>query len=108
MISEDQVEWALDILRAADDAARARASAEYMDDSTKTVLAEIMREIDAKSVAEREMIARTLPSYKEHLKALKECRAADYAWRNKRAAAEAIIEAWRTYQSNQRTMDRIR
>jgi hypothetical protein len=108
MITQDQVQWAVDILLAADEAAKARAAAEWMDDQTKSVLAEIMREIDAKSIAEREMIARSMPSFRAHLEALKQCRAADYAWRNKRSAAEAIIEAWRTYQSNQRTLERVR
>lgn len=107
MISEKQFSHAMSILMDTEGAAaKARAAAEHMDDLTKTVLAECMDLCDEKSVAGREAFARQHPRYREHLDTLRTLREEDYRWRNRRSAASAVVDAWRTEQSNARAFGR--
>lgn len=109
MISDKKVEHALHILTDPQhEAAKARAAAEHLDDLTKTLLAKLMMESDEKSAAAKEMDARADPRFETHLEQLKAVREIDYTWRDRRSAASAIIEMWRTEQSNIRAAERVR
>jgi hypothetical protein len=103
MISETQLEWAMEILiDRNNDAAKARAAHEHMSDLDKTVLAKLMAQSGQNSAAAKEAWARAHPDYETHLKAKKELAELDYSKRDRRSAASAILEAWRTEQSNAR------
>jgi hypothetical protein len=90
------------------EASKARAAAEHMDDLTKTVLARLMLESGEKSAAAKEMDARAHPDFSAHLAHVKACREVDYMWRNRLSAASAIIDMWRTEQSSIRAAEKVR
>ena len=54
------------------------------------------------------MAARADPAYQAHLEQVKLIKEVDYTWRDRRSAAAAIIEMWRTEQSNIRAAERVR
>ena len=109
MISDKKVEHALQILTDPQhEAAKARAASEHMDDLTKTDLAKLMMQSEEKSAAAKEMAARADPAYQAHLEQVKLIKEVDYTWRDRRSAAAAIIEMWRTEQSNIRAAERVR
>jgi hypothetical protein len=109
VITDRMVEQALRYLTDPQhEASRARAAAEHMDDLTRTVLAKLMMESEHKSAAAKEMDARAHPDFEAHLEALKACREVDYMWRNRLSAANALIEMWRTEQSNIRAAEKVR
>jgi hypothetical protein len=85
-----------------------RAAHEYLDALTKTVLAELMGQSDAKSATEREQWARAQPAFKEHLAKVGAQAKADYVHRQRIAAANAKLEIWRTSNANARAQERIR
>lgn len=108
MISEKKVERALEILidvRA--EGAKARAANEYLDDMGKVILAKLMMESNEKSAAAKEIYARAHPAYAEHLEQKRAVAETDYRFRDKKAAASAIIDCWRTEQSNARGAGKI-
>lgn len=108
MITEKQLEWAMEILIDRNsEAAKARAAHEHMSDLDKTVMAKLMAQSNEKSAAAKEAWARAHPDYEKHLEAKKELAEMDYSKRDRRSAASAIIEAWRTEQSNARASQRI-
>lgn len=85
-----------------------RAAHEYMDDLTKSVLAELMGQSDAKSSTEREQWARANTTFKEHLAKVGKFAKLDYEWRQRYAAANAKMEVWRTQNANARAAERVR
>jgi hypothetical protein len=103
MITDEQVEAAVDYLR--DNAvklAKAKAASIYLDDYSKVVKSQIMRENDNKSLGAQEAIAYSDPRYDQHLKAK---RIADEEFEYLRwmmEAAQAKIDVWRTQSSNNR------
>jgi hypothetical protein len=110
MITEQQVQWAMDILIDREsNAAKARAAHEHMSDLDKVVLAKLTNDApdDMKSAAARETWARAHPQYEAHLEQKKVLAEMDYKARDRRSAASAIIEAWRTEQSNARMAGRV-
>ncbi|WP_300396337.1 hypothetical protein [Henriciella sp.] len=108
MITEKQLEWAMEILiDRHNESAKARAAHEHMADLDKVVLAKLMAQSGEKSAAAKEAWARAHPDYENHLAAKKELAEMDYSKRDRRSAASAIIEAWRTEQSNARATARI-
>lgn len=110
MITEQQVQWAMDILIDREsNAAKARAAHEHMSDLDKVVLAKLTNDApdDLKAAAAREAWARAHPSYEAHLEQKKVLAEMDYKARDRRSAASAIIEAWRTEQSNARMAGRV-
>jgi hypothetical protein len=110
MITEKQVQWAMDILIDRDSqAAKARAAHEHMSDLDKVVLAKLTNDApdDMKSAAARETWARAHPQYEAHLEQKRVLAEMDYKARDRRSAASAIIEAWRTEQSNARMAGRV-
>lgn len=108
MISEKKVERALEILIDRDgEGAKARAANEYLDDMGKVVLAKLMADSNEKTSAAKEIYARSHPDYIAHLEQKKAVAETDYRFRDKKAAAVAIIDVWRTEQSNARGSGRI-
>jgi HD superfamily phosphohydrolase len=110
MITEKMLDRAMEILIDRENqAAKARAAAEHMGDLTKVVLAKLMNDAppDLKSATARETWALAHPQYTAHLEQKKAVAEMDYTARDKRAAASAIIEAWRTECSNARAGAKI-
>lgn len=110
MITEAQVQWAMDILIDRESqAAKARAAHEHMGDLDKVVLAKLTHDApdDLKSSAAREAWARAHPNYSAHLEQKKVLAEMDYKQRDRRSAASAIIDAWRTEQSSARMAARV-
>ena len=110
MINDEMVQKSLDYLRdnAAKDA-EARANRESVSDFVKVVLSEqTQTNIDAgMSFSAAESKARTTTAYKEVLEAKKQAIINDENRRFLRQAAEAKIEAWRTFSSNQRAIGKL-
>ncbi len=110
-VTDDQMSWAVEMLVDKKGAAsRARAAHEYNQKMEKAVLAKIYASAppDCKTQGDRENYARSHPDYLAHLDQIKATAFEDYEARNKREAARAVIEAWRTEQSNQRTLAGVR
>lgn len=108
-ITSKQMDHAVSILADPEKrAAKARAAAEYLSDMTKVVKAKLEAQSNEKSAAARESWALAHPTYETHLEQLKLAREEDYSQRERKSAAEAIVEIWRTEQSNQRAAERIR
>jgi len=104
-ITEKQFDWAMQILADPESkAAKARAAHEHMSDLDKVVLAKLMNDApdECKSQAAKESYARAHPSFEAHLEQKKVLSEMDYRARDSRSAASAIIDAWRTEQSNAR------
>lgn len=109
MITEDDIEKALDYMRDNSDiCAKWKAERIYVTEYRKTLKAELMRQSNAKTAAEREEFAYSHADYKKHLEAIKEAVYQDEKHRFLILAAQAKIDAWRTEQSNQRAMGSIR
>lgn len=107
MIDEKQKERALEILLDREGKmAKTRAAHEYLSDMDKVILAKLMNECNEKSAAAKDAYARAHPDYQAHLEQKREVAELDYRNRDRKAAASAIIEVWRTEQSNARTMTR--
>ena len=103
MITDDQVEAALDYLRdTATKAAQARANRAYVEEYRKVIKGQIMREYPTDAIGTQEAKAYADPRYKQHLEAIKEAVEADERYRFLREGASARIEAWRTQCSNER------
>jgi hypothetical protein len=103
MITDEQVERALDFLRDnAEDSAKARAHRIYLEEFRKSLKAQVMSEHLAEAIGAQERYAYNDIRYRNHLEALKQAVYDDERLRFLRGAAEAKIEAWRTMCSNQR------
>lgn len=103
VISDVEVDKALAYLRdTAEQAAQARAARLHLDDYSRVLKAEIMSEHLAETAAAQERWAYSDGRYKNHLELLKRAIYEDERFRFLRGAAEAKIEAWRTYQANAR------
>jgi hypothetical protein len=108
MISDDDIEKALDYLRDhAELAAKAIAESWYMQDYRKVVKAEEMTKCNETAVNAQERFAYSSDAYKEHLVATMTAIEKEQTERFLLKAADAKIEAWRTQQSNQRAMGKI-
>ena len=103
MIPEQKVKEALKVLTDHDgEYSQTRAAHDFGLKMEKIVLAEQMLESDAKSIAAREAEAKMSSAYRQAIEQTKEIAELDYKNRAKREAAAAIIEVWRTEQSNER------
>jgi len=107
LVSDDDMHHVLEVLGDESGAAH-RAAHEYLDALTKTVLAELMGESDAKSATEREQWARAQPRFKDHLAKVGQAAKHDYQARQRVMAANAKLEVWRTGSANARAAERIR
>ena len=105
LISDSQVERALKHLHDWD-AAKARADHEYLDDLTKTLLAELGEQAGVKSATARDAYARSHPDYRAHLEAKRAAAERDYRHRQRLAASQAVVDLYRTQAASQRGRDR--
>lgn len=102
-ISDEAAQKAFSYLHeAAEPAAVARGQRIQMENYLKVVKAEQMIASGQTSVASQERDAYASNAYKEQLLALEEAVRCDELYRWKRDQAHALIEAWRTWNANQR------
>jgi hypothetical protein len=105
-ISDKQVQEAFDVLH--DGAhAKARAAYEYAEQRIKVAFSKALLETEGKTASEREAKARTSEPYGAALKSFHLIAETYHTARDKRDAASAVIEAWRTQQSDLRAMGRV-
>lgn len=105
-IPDESVQRAFEVLRDAEHA-KARAGYEYAEKNLKVVLARAQLNVEGKTVGEREAQALTSPEYVRALEAFRMVAETYYVARDLREAAAAVIDAWRTQQSDQRAMGRV-
>lgn len=102
-LTDDDVERALMYLaNNAQKAAKARADRIVVEEYSRVVKSEIMKEHASLPVSAQEREAYADPRYKQHLEAIREAVEKDEYHRFLRDAASAKIEAWRTQSSNER------
>lgn len=102
-ISDEEVQAAFDVLHDGSHA-KARATYEYAERRLKVAFAKALTEAEGKTVGEREANAQLSKSYAEALTHFRVLAENYYELRDKREAAAAVIEAWRTQRSDQRAM----
>lgn len=106
-IRDETVHAAFDTLEAhAQPAASARAMRERRDDQRRSAKARAYL-MATGTVGEREAQSVLSDEYQEACERFYEAVEADEHYRNQRSKCEAIIEAWRTVQSNQRAMAKV-
>lgn len=106
IIPESHVQHAFDVLKQSDHA-KSRAAAEFSEKQLKVILARAILAAEGKTVGERESIALTSPDYVRALEANRLVAEAYYIARDRREASQAIIDGWRTQQSDHRAMARV-
>ncbi len=105
MISEQEVEKAVDYLRdTAEEAAKRKAERIYLEEFRKSLKAIIMKEFVDATVSAQEREAYADPRYIGHLETMRMAIQADEKIKFTRVAAEAKIEAWRSMNANYRAM----
>ena len=106
-IRDETVHAAFDALEAhAQPAAAARAMRERRDDERRSAKARAFLKA-AGTVAEREALSLVDDDYRIACEGFYAAVQADEEYRNQRSKCEAIIEAWRTCQSNFRAMGKV-
>lgn len=105
-ISEPQIQEAFDVLHSQSHA-KARAAYDYASQRIKVAFATAELAAEGKTVGEREARAMTSEAYQAALKAFHLIAENYYSERDRRDAASAVIEAWRTQQSDLRAMGRV-
>lgn len=105
-IPDSHVEHAFELLKSGDHAA-ARAAYEFAEKQLKVTLAKAVSQSNAKTISERENEGLRSPEYERALGDFKLVAQTYYAARDRREAAVAIIDAWRTQQSDMRAMGRV-
>lgn len=107
LIRDETVHAAFDMLEShAQPAAAAKAMRERREDERKTIKAKAFLDATGNN-AEREAKAILTEEYQHASEAFYAAIAADEEYRNQRSKCEAIIEAWRTCQSNFRAMGKV-
>lgn len=103
LITDEAIEEALNYLStSADIAAAARGGRLRAEFERKRVKSRLILQSNEKSLGLREAWAECHPDYTEACEAEVKALEADEYYRNKRNACDAIIEAWRTENANQR------
>ncbi|MCC2099338.1 MAG: hypothetical protein KDJ29_20780 [Hyphomicrobiales bacterium] len=106
-IRDETVHAAFDALEShAQPAAAARAMRERREDERRAAKARAFLRATG-SVAEREATALLDEEYQQACERFYAAVEADEEYRNQRSKCEAIIEAWRTVQSNYRAMAKV-
>jgi hypothetical protein len=105
-ISDREIQEAFDVLHSQAHA-KARAAYEYAEKRLKVALAKAQLAAEGKTVGERDALAQTSEAYQAALKSFHLIAETYYSERDKRDAASAVIDAWRTQQSDQRAMGRV-
>lgn len=102
MINFNDAEKALGYLKSTDEeAARAKARLEALQEARKSVKAQLFLESDEKSAAAKEQSAYSDEMYIEHLKKIEDAVYDFEILRNRRKAAELQISLWMCVQKNQ-------
>lgn len=105
-ISDREIQAAFDVLH--DQAhAKARAAYEFAEKRLKMVLAKAQLAAEGKTVGEREANALISPEYEAALLKFRLIAETYYSERDRRDAASAVIDAWRTQQSDMRAMGKV-
>ena len=108
MIDDFKVQEALDFLvGSAEEMGRVRGLRVYLEESRKSVKADMASRSAAKTQAQKENDAYASEEYKKHLDKLREAVIEDETLRARRAAYLATIDAWRTLEASRRGADRI-
>jgi hypothetical protein len=103
MISDDEVERAIDYMRdSADKDAQARAEAIYLSEWVKCERSRLTTEQTGISNAAARDVAESHPEYKAALDAYKAAVREDFRRRFLREAAAAKVAAWQTMSANNR------
>lgn len=102
-ISEEEVQAAFDVLHSNEQSKR-RAAYEYAEKRLKVVLAKALLNAEGKNADERNAKAQASDEYEAALKHFRLISEAYHEAKDRREAANAVIEAWRTQQSDRRAM----
>jgi hypothetical protein len=105
-IPDEHVQHAFDLLKSGDHAT-ARAAYEFAEKQLKVTLAKATLAAQAPTAAAREAAGLASPEYERALSDFKLIAESYYRQRDRREAAAAIIDAWRTQQSDMRAMGRV-
>lgn len=105
-IPDSHVEHAFELLKSQSHAT-ARAAYEFAEKQLKVTLARAEKQSNAKTVGERQADALCSAEYERALADFKLIAEAYYRERDRRDAASAVIDAWRTQQSDMRAMGRV-
>jgi len=106
-ISDAQVQDAFDVLHSPDHA-KARAAYEYAEQRIKVAFSKALLEVkEAKTASEREAMARVSDPYQAALKSFHLIAEQYHAERDRRDAASAVLDAWRTLRSDARSLGRV-
>lgn len=105
-IPDTHVEHAFDLLKS-NSHATARAAYEFAEKQLKVVLARAEISSNGKTVGERQATALCSPEYERALIDFKLVAENYYRERDRRDAASAVIDAWRTQQSDMRAMGKV-
>ena len=103
MITDQKLKSALAVLTDHEgDYSRIRASHDYLQKMEKIVLSDLISKSNEKTQSAKEHWARCQPQYRHALEQTREVAELDFKNRARREAAAAIVETWRTEQSNMR------
>lgn len=105
-IHDDQAQVAFDVLHGGEHA-KARAAYEYAERRLKVAYAKAQLAAEGKTVGERDANAMVSNDYQAALKAFHQIAETYYLERDKRDAASACLDAWRTQQSDRRAMGKV-
>lgn len=105
-IPDSHVEHAFELLKSGSHAT-ARAAYEFAEKQLKVTLARAELTAEGKTVGERQASALTSPTYERALADYRLVAENYYRERDRREAAVAVIDAWRTQQSDMRALGRV-
>ena len=105
-ISDEQIQEAFDELHSGEHA-KTRAAYEHHEKRLKIILARAVLNADGRTVGEREAQAMTSPEYEAAVATSQLLAELYHAARDRRDAANAVAEAWRTQQSDRRAMRNV-
>lgn len=105
-VPDSHVEHAFEVLKSQKHAA-ARAAYEFAEKQLKVVLAKALLKAEGKTAGEREAASLASPEYERALNDFRLVAENYHSERDRRDAATAIIDAWRTQQSDLRAMGRV-
>lgn len=105
-IPDSHVEHAFELLKSSTHAT-ARAAYEFAERQLKVVLAKAALAANGKTVGERDATALASHEYERALADFKLVAENYYRERDRRDAASAVIDAWRTQQSDMRAMGKV-
>lgn len=105
-IPDEHVEHALEILKSADHA-QARAAYEWSEKALKATLARLIMQANGKTQGEREASALASPEYADALREYRAVAEHYYHQRDRRDAASAMLDAWRTQSADHRAMGKV-